>query len=59
MPRQKRARSTSPNDSQAVCNVQRREMAFADRYDTANKTNKEVLGKFYSVFFPSMVESLI
>jgi hypothetical protein len=44
MTRRKRARSTSLSDS--VRNVRTKEMAFAERYDTANKTNEEVLRKF-------------
>ena len=52
MPR-KRARSTSSNDT-TVRNVRTKEMAFAERYDTANKTKEQVLGKYYFVVFPGV-----
>ena len=47
MPRQKRACSTSQNDT--IRNVRTKEMAFAERYDTANKTKEEVLSKFMTM----------
>jgi hypothetical protein len=39
----KRGRSTSPTYS--ARNVRTKESAFAERYDTANKTNEQVLSK--------------
>ena len=49
MPHQKRACSTSPNDT--VRNVRTKEMAFVERYDTANKTKEQILSKFYFIHF--------
>jgi hypothetical protein len=49
MARRKRARSTSPSDT--ARNVRTKEAAFAERYDTANKTNEQVLSEFFFSFF--------
>jgi len=43
MARRKHARSTSPSDT--VRNVHTKETAFAERYDTANNTNEQVLSE--------------
>lgn len=50
MARRKRTRSTSP--SNIIHNVCTKELAFAERYDTANNTKEQVLSKssFY-IFF--------
>ena len=45
MARRKRARSTSPSDT--ARNVRTKETAFAERYDTANKTNEQVLSELF------------